>query len=415
MGEIRGVRLLLAAQFLSGLADNALLVVAIARLGELRGEAWLAPMLKLFFTVAYVLLAPFVAALADRWPKGRVMSCSNLLKALACAAILCGLDPLGAFALAGLGAACYSPAKYGLVTELVAPADLVRANGLLEASTVCAIVLGMMIGGALVSPAFLACPVLDPLDRAMPVATELGPALLCVLAIYAAAGAINLAIPPGPVHRVQHLRQPLALVRRFGHANVTLWRDPLGGLSLAVTSMFWGAGATLQFVVLAWAQQAMALGLDRAAWLQGVIAVGITLGAAAAGRFVSLARAPQVLPLGVAMGLCVPLMLMVDVLPAAIALLVAVGALAGFFVVPMNALLQHRGHGLLRPGESIAVQNFNENLSVLAMLAAYSSLVAAGWPLHGLVFMLGALVAGCTASVMYRHHASTRHLRIERP
>jgi hypothetical protein len=218
--------------------------------------------------------------------------------------------------------------------------------------------------------------------------------------VYLLAGAINLAIPASSVLYAAQPWRPAALVRRFWHANLTLWRDGPGGVSLAVTSLFWGAGATLQFIVLAWAQQSLALGLDRAAYLQGVVAVGITLGAAAAGRFVSLPNATRVLPLGVLMGLCVPLLLLVDTVPLAVPLLIAVGLLAGFFVVPMNALLQHRGFRLLRSGESIAVQNFNENLSVLVMLGAYSSLVAARWPPHALVFTLGALVACGVAWVM---------------
>ncbi|HVZ43152.1 MAG TPA: lysophospholipid transporter LplT [Ramlibacter sp.] len=401
-----GVLLLFAAQFLSGLADNALLVVTIARLLELHEAAWLAPMLKLFFTVAYVVLAPFVAALADRWPKGRVMLYSNLLKGLACAGILCGIDPLVAFALAGFGAACYSPAKYGLVTELV-PADaLVRANGVLEVTTVSAIILGTVLGGILASPGFTAWPILDAVDRAMPISTQLGPGMLAVLALYLLAGAVNLAMPQGVARTAHAPWQAIALVRRFVHANTTLWRDPLGGMSLAVTTVFWGAGATLQFVVLAWACSSLKLGLDQAAYLQGVVAAGITLGAAAAGRCVSLRHAPRVLPLGILMGLSVPLLLLVKTVALAIPLLATVGALAGFFLVPMNALLQHRGLLLLHPGESIAVQNFNENLCVLAMLAAYSSLVASRWPLHALVFAFGGLVAACVTWVMLRQRAA---------
>ena len=399
----RGVYLLLAAQFVSGLADNALLLVTIARLIELDAAAWLAPLLKFLFTLAYVFLAPFVGLLADRWAKASVMFQSNAIKASGVLMIGIGVHPLAAFTVAGAGAALYSPAKYGLITELVPPADLVRANGWIEVTTVCAILLGTVLGGLLVSPAVTQSATLAPLAALMPVDTALAPSLLCVLALYLLAAALNLLIPR---HRPRYHPTPLRpgpALRRFAHANRTLWRDPLGGLSLAVTTLFWGVGATLQFIVLAWAQDRLELGLDQAAYLQGVVALGIVGGAFAAGRLVALRRAPAVLPLGIVMGLGVPLMTLVSSVPLAIPLLATVGALAGYFVVPMNALLQHRGYTLLNAGESIAVQNFNENLAVLAMLALYTALLAAQWHINTLIFALGALVAVVIALVMWHH------------
>ncbi|WP_304306106.1 lysophospholipid transporter LplT [Pseudacidovorax intermedius] len=373
----RGMHWLLAAQFFSGLADNALLVIAIAQLMAMGAPVWMAPMLKFCFTLAYVLLAPWVGALADRWPKALVMLAANLLKAGAACGMALGLHPLLAFALAGLGAAVYSPAKYGLITEQVPPAMLVRANGWIEVSTVCAIVLGTGFGGLLVSARM---PGVDT-------------ALAVVLATYALAGLLNLLIPRGVSHGSGVGWAPTALVGRFATANATLWRDPQGGLSLAITTLFWGAGATLQLVVLAWAQDALDLGLEQAAYLQAVVALGIVAGAALAGRWVRLHQAPRVLPLGVLMGAGVPLMVAVDTLTVAIVLLTLIGALAGLLVVPMNALLQHRGHVLLRPGESIAVQNFNENLGVLAMLGVYAALLGSGQSIALLTSALGACVA----------------------
>ncbi|MBB6561784.1 MFS family permease [Acidovorax soli] len=402
--SIRGVRLLVAAQFVSGLADNALLVVAIACLMQ-RGEAaWLAPLLKLVFTVAYVVLAPCVGVVADRWPKERVMLAANLLKACAALAMLLGLHPLAAFCLAGPSAACYSPAKYGLVTERVPPAALVRANGWLEVSTVGAIILGTALGGWLVSDGFAAL-------WGEGEGGGLQVALLAVMAVYLAAGVLNGFIPRRPAAGASSAWRLPTLLSRFGLAQGVLWRDRAGGLSLGVTTLFWGAGATLQFVVLAWAQQSLALGLDQAAYLQAVVAVGIAAGAALAGRWVSLAQAPRVLPLGVLIGLAVPLMLLVESVAWAIPLLAAVGFASGAFVVPMNALLQHRGHVLLSPGESIAVQNFNENLSVLLMLGAYTLLLALGGTTGGLIAALGLLVAGCTALAGWRWHVSHRALQ----
>ena len=398
----RGIACLMAAQFVSGLADNALLIVAMARLAEMGRSAWLAPLLKAVFTLAYVLLAPWVGALADRWPKARVMLAANGLKALACALMALAIDPLLAFALAGVGAAAYSPAKYGLVTELSPPEQLVHANGWLEVTTVGAIILGTALAGWLVGRWLLAHGARHMGD-ALPVDSPLGAAILLVLALYALAAPLNLLIPSSGAR--PHAMQPSfsALLTRFAHAQRTLWRDAQGGLSLGVTTLFWGAGATLQFVVMAWAQDNLSLSLSHAAYLQGVVAIGIGVGALAAGRWVRLHQAPGVLPLGVLMGACVPLLTLVHSVGVAAPLLAAVGALAGFFVVPMNALLQHRGQQLLGAGESIAVQNFNENLSVLAMLGAYAALQMTGWPLHRTVFALGSVVALGVLSVMWRY------------
>ena len=398
----RGIACLIAAQFVSGLADNALLIVAMARLADMGRSAWLAPLLKVVLTLAYVLLAPWVGALADRWPKARVMLAANALKALACALMALAIDPLLAFALAGVGAAAYSPAKYGLVTELSPPEQLVHANGWLEVTTVGAIILGTALGGWLVGPWLLADGARH-MGHALPVDSPLGAAILLVLALYALAAGLNLLIPSSGAR--PHAMQPSfsALLTRFAQAKRTLWRDAQGGLSLGVTTLFWGAGATLQFVVLVWAQHNLGLSLSHAAYLQGVVAIGIGVGALAAGRWVRLHQAPRVLPLGVLMGACVPLLTLVHSVGVAAPLLATVGALAGFFVVPMNALLQHRGQQLLGAGESIAVQNFNENLSVLAMLGAYAALQMTGWPLHRTVFALGSVVALGVLSVMWRY------------
>lgn len=400
----RGIACLIAAQFVSGLADNALLIVAMARLADMGRSAWLAPLLKAVFTLAYVLLAPWVGALADRWPKARVMLAANGLKALACALMALAIDPLLAFALAGVGAAAYSPAKYGLVTELSPPEQLVYANGWLEVTTVGAIILGTALGGWLVGPWLLADGARH-MGHALPVDSPLGAAILLVLALYALAAGLNLLIPSSGAR--PHAMQPSfsALLTRFAQAQRTLWRDAQGGLSLGVTTLFWGAGATLQFVVLVWAQHNLGLSLSHAAYLQGVVAIGIGVGALAAGRWVRLHQAPRVLPLGVLMGACVPLLTLVHSVGVAAPLLATVGALAGFFVVPMNALLQHRGQQLLGAGESIAVQNFNENLSVLAMLGAYAALQMTGWPLHRTVFALGSVVALGVLSVMWRYRS----------
>jgi LPLT family lysophospholipid transporter-like MFS transporter len=401
-----GFPALIAAQFVSGLADHALLIVTIARLGELGAPLWWAPALKLGFTLAYVLLAPWVGALADAAPKPRVMLAANAVKAGACALLALGGDAMLAFALAGIGAAVYSPAKYGLITELVPPARLVAANGWIEVATVGAALLGTVLGGALAAPWLLtAVPWALPLAEA---GTRLVPGLVAVLALYGLAALLNLAIPDSGARYPRGAVGAAATLRRFAADNRRLWADAAGRVSLAVTTLFWGVGATLQFVVLRWGQESLGLGLHEAAGLQVAVAAGVIGGAAAAGAWLPLARATRVLPLGVAMGLLVPGLAAIEGAAAALPLLALVGGCAGFFVVPMNALLQHRGHQLLGAGRSIAVQNFNENLGVLALLALYAALSAAGLALDTLIWGLGGLVAVTTLLIARRPAPTAR-------
>ena len=406
----RAFYLVIAAQFVSALADNALLIVAIARLMELATAPWTIPLLKLCFTLCYVFLAPFTGPLADAWPKGRVMLLANAWKTCAVFALLLGADPLLAMAIAGLGAAIYGPAKYGLITELLPAQLLVRANGFIEASTVCAVILGTVAGGLLVSPALrsLALP-WTGLDWPS-AATSLHAGMGVVLALYALAALLNLAIPSSGAVYPRHALHPLQMARRFFHENQLLWRDPLGRVSMAVTTLLWGIGATLQLVVLRWAAQSLGLALDRAAYLQGVTALGVIAGSVLASRYVRLEDATRVLPLGIAMGLLVPCMVWVHTPWMAALLLMAFGALAGFFVVPMNALLQHRGSQLLSAGRSIAVQGFNENAGMLAMLALYAGATALNIPLAQLLWCFGLMVAVVMALILRGHRmACERH------
>jgi len=400
-----GFHLLIAAQFVSALSDNALLIVAIALLQQQGLPAWWAPLLKFSFTIAYVVLAPFVGPLADAIPKARLMMVMNALKVLGVVALLAGVNPLAAFALIGIGAAAYAPAKYGLVTELVPARRLVAANGWIEVATVCAVLLGAGLGGVLVSPFATALSA-----RLWPAQAPLQAAMALLLAGYALAALLNLGLPDsGARYRRAH-RAPRALLRSFTRAQVRLWRDPEGGLSMAVTTLFWGAAAVLQFAVLRWATDVLVLPLDQAAYLQATVAVGIVAGAAYAGRRCSLAQATGVLPLGVVMGAVVPLVALVDSWLLALPLLAIVGALGGALVVPLNALLQHRGHALLTAGRSIAVQNFNENLSVLLMLALFAGAMALQIDIRVVISAIGAIVASVVAWLIWRE----RRLRRQR-
>lgn len=403
----RGFYTIMAAQFFSSLADNALLVVAIALLIDLHAPAYLTPMLKFVFVLFYVILAPFVGAFADSMPKGRVMFVSNAIKIVGCSLLFLASHQyfaLTAYAVVGLGAAAYSPAKYGILTELLPPEKLVIANGWIEGLTVASIILGTVLGGVLITPAVSAIfldfdfPFIDTGVNTTPEAS-----ILFIAVFYSIAATFNLYIPnTGVDHRIPS-KNPIFLIHEFKHCIKLLWTDKLGQISLAVTTLFWGAGATLQFIVLKWAEVALSYPLNKAAQLQGVVAVGIAIGAVMAARLVSLRQSVRVIPLGIAMGIVVMAMILVQGLWIAIILLMLIGGLAGFFVVPMNALLQHRGHILMGAGHSIAVQNFNENLSILAMLAVYALLVSFDVHIYSVIIIFGLFVA-VTMTLIRRWH-----------
>jgi MFS transporter, LPLT family, lysophospholipid transporter len=405
----RGFYTIMAAQFCSSLADNALLIAAIALLVELHAPEWMKPLLKLFFTISYVVLAPFVGAFADAMPKGRVMFITNSIKVVGCVLMFVSVHPLLAYAVVGLGAAAYSPAKYGILTELLPPEKLVAANGWIEGTTVGSIILGTVLGGALISPMIssgLLSLDLPHIDTGIDTPAE--SAIIVIAAVYLLAALFNLRIPDTGARYAQQSRNPIKLVVDFSHCLRVLWRDKLGQISLAVTTLFWGAGATLQFIVLKWADVQLGMPLSKAAVLQGVVAIGIAVGAMVAARFVPLRGSLRVLPVGVGMGVLVPMMTMVTDLSLAYITLIMVGALAGFFVVPMNALLQHRGHVLMSAGHSIAVQNFNENLMILVMLSLYAVLIRADVHISYVIVSFGAFVALSMLAVMRLHRNNQR-------
>jgi MFS family permease len=405
----RGFYTIMAAQFFSSLADNALLFVAIDLLTAMKAPASLTPLLKLSFVLFYVLLAAFVGAFADSLPKGRVMFIANLIKISGCALIFFHVHPLLAYAVVGFGAAVYSPAKYGILTELLPPEKLVPANGWIEGLTVMSIILGTVMGGALVSAkasTFLLGFDMPGLTTGIDTTTEA--ALCVVVGTYILAALFNLRIPDTGARYEHQERNPARLIADFANCCGTLWRDKLGQISLAVTTLFWGAGATLQLIVLKWAEKSLHLPFDKATSLVGVVAVGVALGSVAAARIIPLKKSLSVIPLGIAMGIIVMVMIFVESVWIAYPLLVLIGALAGFFVVPMNALLQHRGHVLMSAGHSIAVQNFNENLSILTMLAVYAIMITLNLNLDVIIVMFGMSVAGIMYLIGRKHAANQR-------
>jgi MFS family permease len=387
----RGFYYILAAQFFSALF-------------QLGAPEWQTPWLKIFFVVSYVVLAPFVGAFADALPKGKVMFISNSIKIFGCLSMLLGMDPFYAYAIVGFGAAAYSPAKYGILTEYLPPSKLVIANGWMEGLTVGAIITGTVVGGLLinnrVATTLLTITEIPGIDTGIDTPPEM--AISIIVGFYIIASIFNLYIPKLAIDHKPLKKNPLFIIHDFWHCFKLLWKDKLGQVSLAVTTLFWGAGATLQFIVIKWADASLGFGLDKASYLQGVVALGIAIGAGMAAKYVSLERAVKVIPIGIAMGFAVMLMNLIFSWQIAAPLLVLIGALGGFFVVPMNALLQHRGHLLMGAGHSIAVQNFNENISILVMSGLYSMMIGAKLSIYHIVIIFGAFLAGTMTLIMWR-------------
>ncbi len=430
-----GFYTILLAQFLSALADNALLFAAIALLQEHAAPPEYIPVLQQFFVISYIVLAPFVGAFSDALPKGRVMFISNIIKMAGCLAMLLGVNPLLAYALVGLGAAAYSPAKYGILTEYLPPSQLVVANSWMEGLTVIAIILGALLGGFMLKPGMtLYIWIQQRFSLAglqVPNIPELSIAF--VLLLYLAAAWVNLYIPRVKRDHTLSRKNPWFIILDFARSFVLLWRDPLGKVSLAVTTLFWGVGSTLRLIVLVWATLQLNFDLEHSTELTAVSAIGIALGSIAAAKWVRLESSLKVLPVGIAMGGAILGMLFVREWHLAIGLLILAGAMAGFFVVPMNALLQHRGHQLMGAGHSIAVQNFNENISILGLLGIYALVIHGDSLLrhtmqkmglehllgHALIpseasFYLSVILLGCfISSIMWLLYRRYRHVEYE--
>jgi MFS family permease len=399
----------MAAQFFSSLADNALLIAAIALLVTMEAPLWMTPLLKWSFALSYVLLAAFVGAFADSRPKGKVMFFTNLIKIIGCGLMFFNVHPVIAYGVVGFGAAAYSPAKYGILTELLPAEKLVAANGWIEGLTISSIILGVVLGGKLVDPQISAkllsfdFPIVD-----VGITTTNQSALCAITICYVIAAIFNRYIPDTGARYQQQKSNPVCLLKDFAHCSIKLWRDKLGQISLAVTTLFWGAGATLQYLVLKWAEVNLHMPLNKGSELQGVFAVGIAIGALFAARIVPLKKSLSVMPLGVLMGLVVTTMIFVKNVWLAYPLLIFIGGLAGFFVVPMNALLQHRGHVLMSAGHSIAVQNFNENLSILILLSIYAIMVSLDLSTNVVIVIFGLFVASTMYAVMLKHKANQK-------
>ncbi len=391
----RGFFIIMSAQFFSSLADNALFVAAVQLLRTSDAHEWQQAALVPMFALFYVILAPFVGAFADSMPKGRVMLISNFIKVGGCLMMLFGTHPLMAYAIVGLGAAAYSPAKYGILTELLPASQLVKANGWIEGLTIASIILGVLLGGQLVGP------VLSPwllsfdfplVDTSIDTAPEA--AISVLIFVYLLAAWFNTHIPLTGVEMRPMPRHITSLLPDFWTCNVRLWSDKLGQISLSATTLIWGVAGNLRFIVLAWAAAALGYSVTQASALQGVVAIGMAAGAVVASLRMRLEDGPRVITLGIVMGLLIIMLILITNVWVAAPFLILLGALGGFLVVPMNALLQHRGHNLMGAGRSIAVQNFNEQACILALGAAYSLSTGLGLPTFAAITAFGLVIAG---------------------
>ncbi|AGR60210.1 TPA: lysophospholipid transporter LplT [Salmonella bongori] len=371
----KGMLSVIVAQFLSAFGDNALLFATLALLKAQFYPDWSQPVLQMVFVGAYILFAPFVGQIADSFAKGRVMMVANGLKLAGAAGICLGVNPFVGYTLVGIGAAAYSPAKYGILGELTTGDKLVKANGLMEASTIAAILLGSVAGGVLADWHVIAALV------------------ACALA-YAGAVAANLFIPKLVAARPGQSWHLAAMTRSFFCACVVLWRNGETRFSLVGTGLFWGAGVTLRFLLVLWVPVALGI-TDNATptYLNAMVAVGIVVGAGAAAKLVTLDTVSRCMPAGILIGVVVAIFSLQHALLPAYALLLLIGMLGGFFVVPLNALLQERGKKSVGAGNAIAVQNLGENSAMLLMLGLYSLTVLVGVPPVAIGIGFGVLFA----------------------
>lgn len=413
----KGFSTIMSAQFFSSLADNALLVAAVELLRTSSAPAWQVPALAPMFALFYVVLAPFVGAFADSIPKGRVMFFSNSIKIAGCLMMLFGSHPLLAYAVVGLGAAAYSPAKYGILTELLPPSQLVKGNGWIEGLTVASIVLGIVLGGQLIGPRVSTAllgfdlPVLDTGIDTPPEA-----AIVLILFVYVIAALLNLNIPRTEAPLIA-MAGVSALMSDFARCNSRLWADKLGQISLATTTLLWGIFGNLRLIVFAWAAAALGYTTAQASNLAGVVVIGSIIGAVVAAVTTKLDRATNVIPLAIGVGFLMIGLVFIKSLATAVPFLVIMGAICGFLIVPMNALLQHRGHNLMGAGRSIAVQNFNEQACILALGAFYVGMTKFGLTAFGTITIFGIAVAGTMELIrrwharnLVRHRAEVEHL-----
>ncbi|AGF49187.1 lysophospholipid transporter LplT [Candidatus Kinetoplastibacterium galatii TCC219] len=404
----------MAAQSLSSLADNALFIAAIAMIIDNSGPVWAIPFMKWFFALAYVVLAPFAGILSDRFPKGQVMLVANSIKFLGCFIMLfCNFWShvnfsecfivITSYGLVGVGAAIYSPAKYGIVTEILEPNLLVKGNSWIEGLTVLSIIMGTCLGSYLLSPKISYCLLQNQFISGF-AKTKSEAAIAVILIIYLLSSIFNILIKKTNIQYPESSISFNNLTINFYKNVFTLWNDKIGKISLSVTTVFWGVSTSLQIIVLDWSQKHLRYSLDQTYILIGIVAIGTIIGAILVAKIVTLQKALNVLPIGILIGVMMLFMPLINELLHAYILLLIIGTLAGFFVVPLNAILQYRGRILLSAGNSIAVQNFNEQLNVLLMVSIYTLLVWAQVKIDYIIVAYGLFVIVSMSLFTYWNH-----------
>jgi len=380
----------LGSQFLSALADNALIFAALAVVHRQSYPQWAGPLLQEFFVVTYILLAPFVGAFADRQPKGRAMLWANAVKLAGALAMCFKVNPFLSYAVVGVGAAAYSPAKYGILADLVPPTMLVKANSLLESATIVAILLGAVAGGTLTD-------------------WSITGALIIIAACYAAAMLGTLLIPNLKAARAHADFAFTASIKNFATQTASLLKARDLRAALVGTGVFWGAGAALRFLLIAWVPAVLHIeGTSMPGYLTGMVAAGIAAGAVLAGRFVKLESAYYAVYAGILLGAGVSLLPLVKGLPTAFALMAFVGTCSGFLVVPLDALLQHHGNKSGGIGSTIAIQNLFENLCMLALMSAYTGAMYAGVHINIIALGIGVMIALSMGTLLVGHSLRTK-------
>ncbi|MCD6047641.1 MAG: major facilitator superfamily 1 [Gammaproteobacteria bacterium] len=380
---------LLLAQFLSAVGDNAIFIAAIALIKQSSSHpAFWGALLQASFLIAYIILAPYVGPLADGCAKSRVMLFSNALKFFGAVAMFYGFDPLLCYAVIGVGAAAYSPAKYGILIEMFPASLLVRANGYLEGSTIVAILLGVTIAGKMadISLIFLF--------------------FFCAL-LYFAAGVINLFIPKiQPLHTFSLLQLKTYTLQFWGKFTYFIRQTP-ARFSLMGTTTFWSVGTSLRLILFAWIpfiffKENNAL----PSTLMGTLSIGIVAGALLAGQWIDLSHVKRVLLPGFFLGLLVSSIVFIHHLWILFLLMIAIGFCGGLFAVPLNALLQDVGHKTVGAGVALAFQNFCENSGMLAFTLVYSLLLQLHLPLPWIVFTLGLVMISVVGMLSFKSYTA---------
>ena len=355
-----GMAATMLAQFFSAFADNAIFFAILAFIKQLHYPEWSQSALQIGFVIPFILLSPFVGQFADSMSKGKAMMIANGVKLLGAALICLNINPFLGYFLVGVGAAGYSPAKYGILGELTSGDNLVKANGLIEASTIAAILLGSLAGGHIAD-------------------LNITLALLTCVVMYGLAMIANIFIPKLPAARQDIEWKFMSMIKDFAKTFKIIFNNKQALYTLLGTSLFWGAGITLRFLLISWVP--IVLGITDNSTptnLNAVVAIGIVVGTGLASATVSISNTFRCIPAGILMGLAVIAFTLQSNMISSYILLVVIGALGGYFLVPLNASIQKIGKELIGAGSVISIQNLSEYSAMMIMLSAYTLAVAGG-------------------------------------